>query len=70
MGSPKAFQKITGNLQWKIDAVCNVRPCDDERKAGGARTMGINEKTMRRTMENNEKYRGPRSLSLWMKKSR
>jgi hypothetical protein len=41
----------TGDLQWEIDAVCNVRLCKGERNAARAGTMGINEKTMRRTME-------------------
>jgi hypothetical protein len=43
--------KNTGDLQWELRAICNVRPCADDRKAAGARTMGSNEKTMRRTME-------------------
>jgi hypothetical protein len=47
----------TGDLQWKMRAVCNARPCAGERKAADARTMGINGKAMRRTMESNEKYR-------------
>jgi hypothetical protein len=46
-----ALKKNTGDLQWKLDAVCNVRLCKGERNANGARTMGSNGKTMRRTME-------------------
>ena len=33
----------------------NANHCAGERKPAGARTMDINEKTMPRTMENNEK---------------
>jgi hypothetical protein len=50
-GPPK---QNTGDLQWKSDAICNVRACKGERNAASARTMGSNEKTMRRTMGNNE----------------
>jgi hypothetical protein len=35
---PGRLQENTGDLQWKIDADYNARPCDSERKAGGART--------------------------------
>jgi hypothetical protein len=45
------FFKNTIDLQWKIDANYNATPCADERKAAGAGTMGINGKTMRKTME-------------------
>jgi hypothetical protein len=48
----------TGDLQWEMRANYNARPCTDGGKTAGARTMGINGKTMRRTMENNEKYTG------------
>jgi hypothetical protein len=44
----RGVEKNTGDLQWKIDAVCNATPCDDERNSAGARTIGINGK-------NNEK---------------
>jgi hypothetical protein len=50
--------KNTGDLQWKIDAVCNVRLCEGERNDARATTMGSNGKTMRRTMENNENTGG------------
>src|ERR1700722_10193281 len=43
--------KNTGDLQWKFTANYNARPCADERKDAGAGTMGVNGKTMRRTME-------------------
>jgi hypothetical protein len=45
-------RKNTGDLQWKIDAVCNVRVCKGERNDARARTMGSNGKAMRRTMKN------------------
>jgi hypothetical protein len=48
---PGRLQENTDDLQWKIDADYNARPCDSERKAGGARTMGNNEKAMERAME-------------------
>jgi hypothetical protein len=41
----------TIDLQWEIGVNFNARPCAGERKAAGPRTMGINGKTMRRTME-------------------
>jgi hypothetical protein len=47
----RGFQKNTGDLQWKMRAVCNASPCASERKATSARTMGSNGKTMRRAME-------------------
>jgi hypothetical protein len=37
-------KKNTGDLQWKIGANCNARPCDSERKAAGATTMENNGK--------------------------
>jgi hypothetical protein len=40
----------TGDLQWKCALNYNAKPCGDERKVAGARTMDINEKTMRRTI--------------------
>jgi hypothetical protein len=46
-----ALLKIQAIYNGKKRANYNARPCADERKAAGARTMGINEKTMRRTME-------------------
>jgi hypothetical protein len=51
-------QKNTIDLQWKMRPVCNASSCEDERKGVGARAMGSNGKTMRRTMESNEKYKG------------
>jgi hypothetical protein len=45
-----AGQKNTIDLQWRIDAICNVRLCIGERNYARARTMGINGKAMRRTM--------------------
>jgi hypothetical protein len=37
-------QKNTGDLQWKMRANYNARPCTGERKASGARTMKNNGK--------------------------
>jgi hypothetical protein len=45
---PTTF-RTAPDLQWKIDADYNARSCDSERKAGGAGTMGNNEKTMRKS---------------------
>jgi hypothetical protein len=50
----------TIDLQWKNDAVCNVRLCKGKRNAAGARAMGSNEKAMRGAMENNTKNNGNR----------
>jgi hypothetical protein len=36
------LEKNTGDLQWKIDAVCNVRLCKGERNAARPGTMGSN----------------------------
>ena len=43
--------KNTGDLQWEMRANCNASPCVNERNVAGPGTMGINGKTMRRTME-------------------
>jgi hypothetical protein len=51
MSTKRLPNKNTGDLQWEIHANYNARPCADERKAAGAGTMGINGRTMRRTME-------------------
>jgi hypothetical protein len=51
----RAGGKNTGDLQWKIDAVCNATPCDDERKAAGAITMENNEKNNAENNGNNRK---------------
>jgi hypothetical protein len=40
----KTFGKNTIDLQWKIDANYNARPCDRKRNAASARTMGSNGK--------------------------
>jgi hypothetical protein len=56
--SPEACQKNTGDLQWKSDAVCNVRPCADEIKAAGARTMDINGKNNGYQWKNNANNNG------------
>jgi hypothetical protein len=42
---PRPAKKITIDLQWKPDAVCNVRPCKGERTAASARAMGSNGKS-------------------------
>jgi hypothetical protein len=43
-----APEKNTGDLQWKMRANYNARPCDGERKAAGAETMKNNGKTMKK----------------------
>jgi hypothetical protein len=43
--------KNTGDLQWEMRANYNASPCVNERNGAGAATMGINGKTIRRTME-------------------
>jgi hypothetical protein len=47
---PGLQNRNTGDLQWEMRANYNARYCADERKAVGARTMVINEKTMRTTI--------------------
>jgi hypothetical protein len=47
----KNFKKNTIDLQWKIDANYNAKPCAAKRKAASAGTM---EKTMRGTIEQSE----------------
>jgi hypothetical protein len=53
--TPPGRQKNTGDLQWKIDAVCNVRPCRTERKGAGARAMGSNGRAMEEQWKSNGK---------------
>jgi len=43
--------KNTIDLQWKMRANYNARPCAGEGKAAGAGTMASDEKTMRRKIE-------------------
>jgi hypothetical protein len=52
----KFFEKNTMDLQWKMRANYNAKPCEDKGKASGARTMENNGK-------NNAKNNGnsPRS---------
>jgi hypothetical protein len=40
----KIFSENTIDLQWKMRADYNARPCDGEGKAAGAGTMENNEK--------------------------
>jgi hypothetical protein len=47
--STENFAKNTIDLQWKMRANYNVRPCAGEKKAAGVRTMENNEKTMRKS---------------------
>jgi hypothetical protein len=47
-----AAKKNTGDLQWKIGANYNARPCDSERNAPGAGTMENNGKN---NAQNNRK---------------
>jgi hypothetical protein len=56
---PRAAKKITGDLQWKTDAVCNVRPCKNERTAGRARAMGKAMDNNGRTIEEQWNSREP-----------
>jgi hypothetical protein len=44
------FSQNTIDLQWKMRANYNARPCAGEGKAAGAETMASNEKTMRRAI--------------------
>jgi len=53
----KVFRKNTIDLQWKIAANYNARPCDIERKAGDARTMGNNEKNNGKNNGNSRSFR-------------
>jgi hypothetical protein len=49
----KFFGKNTMDLQWKMRANYNARPCNGERKAAGAKTMKNNGKNNAQNNENN-----------------
>jgi hypothetical protein len=51
ISTKEAAKQNTGDLQWEMRVNCNASPCEAERNAARAGTMGINGKTMRRTME-------------------
>jgi hypothetical protein len=53
----KIFWKNTMDLQWNMRANYNARPCADERKVAGAKTMGNNGKN---NAKNNGNSRGER----------
>jgi hypothetical protein len=56
----KFSQKNTIDLQWKMRANYNARPCDGERKAAGAGTMKNNGKN---NAQNNGNSRNPGAYS-------
>ena len=49
----KAAKKNTIDLQWKMGANYNARPCDGERKSAGAITMANNGKNNAQSNGNN-----------------
>ena len=55
-------RKNTGDLQWEKRGNYNATPCSTTRKPGGAGTMDINGKTIRRTMETMETMENTRRV--------
>jgi len=53
----KISAKNTIDLQWKIRANYNARPCDGERKAAGSGTMASNGKNNAKNNGNSRKIR-------------
>src|SRR5262249_61012 len=56
----KIFGKNTIDLQWKMRANYNARPCAGGRKAAGKGTMASNGKSNARSNQNSRKSRGGR----------